>query len=325
MAETSYAEMAQANALLKQALLRQMPEPGKYPTAAKGFFLARHNEAQQAESCFYKPSAGLIVQGFKRSVVGSEVLCYGEMQCLVAGVDMPSTFYIAEASPQRPFLAVSLELDPCLISRLAAVSPPASAPAAGMGGKSIYVHEVEPEILSAFLRLAELLEKPEQLPVLAPLIVREIHYRLLLGPCGAMLRQVNTLGTQSHQVARAVAWLRQNFSAPLRVEELASQVHMAPSTFYRRFKEVTTLSPLQYHKHLRLYEAQRLMLAESRDATEAALAVGYESPAQFNREYKRLFGAPPLRDIKRMSMGMTRAPEAAAGAQTIEPAVSRLM
>lgn len=323
MAETSSAEMARLNARLKETLLRRLPEPGKYATAAKGFFLARRNEAQQPESCFNKPLAGLIVQGFKRSVVGSEEVCYGEMQCLVAGVDMPSTFYVTDATPQRPFLAVSLELDAYLISQLAASTPAAPVPDGGIDGKSVYVNEVEPEILSAFLRLAELLEKPAQIPVLAPLIVREIHYRLLMGPCGNMLRQLNTLGTQCHQVAQAVAWLRQNFCGPLRVEKLAMQVHMAPSTFYRRFKEVTTLSPLQYLKHLRLYEARRLMFAEHRDAAEAALAVGYESPAQFNREYKRLFGAPPLRDVRRISMGMAHA--GAGEARTVEPVVSRLM
>lgn len=310
MTKPPSAETARTNALLQQALLRRLPEPGKYPTAIRGFFLVRHNEPQAPESCFHKPLAGLIAQGCKRSVLGARQMRYGALQCLVSGVDMPSTFQITQASPQRPFLALSLELDPALLGRLAAVSPPAPACGRHESGASISVHTAEPELICAFLRLVELLEKPQQLPVLGPLIVREIHYRLLVAPCGRMLRQVNTLGTQGHQVARAVAWLRRNFRAPLRVEELAGRVSMAPSTFYRRFKEVTTLSPLQYHKHLRLYEAQRLMLAESRDAGEAALAVGYESPAQFNRDYKRLFGAPPLRHVRGMGRGLPPDPSA---------------
>ena len=166
--------------------------------------------------------------------------------------------------------------------------------------KGLSVADVDPDILHAFLRLVELLEKPEQIPILGPLIVREIHYRLLIGPQGEFLRRLNTLGTQSNQIAQAITWLRDNYREPLQVDKLAQKVNMATSTFHRHFKEVTTLSPLQFHKRLRLYEAKRLMLTESKDASSASLAVGYESPTQFNREYKRLFGEPPHRDVMRM-------------------------
>ena len=141
------------------------------------------------------------------------------------------------------------------------------------------------DVLDAFLRLTELLDTPDQIPVLAPMIVREIHYRLLVGPRGRFLRAVNTAGSRGNRIAKAIAWLRNNYKEPLQVDELARKVNMAPSTFHRHFKQITTLSPLQYQKRLRLYEAQRLMLVENEYDSSACLAVGYESPTQFNREY----------------------------------------
>lgn len=294
MTENDRDEVARTNALLKEKLLRHMPGPGKYPTDVEELGLTRREEGNQSENCFYGPSVGIIVQGTKRAVIGSDAYTYGEGQCLVTGVDMPSSFYVVGASPQRPFLAVGLNLDKYLITRLAAEIPPAPDPDSYKG---VFVADVDADMLNAFLRLVDLLDKPGQIPVMAPLIIREIHYRLLVGPQGALLRRLNTLGTQSNQIAKAIVWLRSNFREPLSVDSLARQVNMATSTFHRHFKEVTSLSPLQFHKRLRLYEAQRLMLVENRDAAGAGLAVGYESPTQFSREYKRLFGEPPRRNV----------------------------
>jgi AraC-like DNA-binding protein len=288
--------LARTNNLLKEKLQRWMPESGRYPTAIEGFTISRRDEANQPETCFYKPLVGVIVQGFKRSIIGSEEYRYGESHCLVAGVDMPSVNYVTVASPEQPFLAMSLILDTYLITQLAAEIAPSSRPGNG-SYKGMAVAAVDPDVLDAFLRLVELLEKPEQIPVLAPMIIREIHYRLLIGAQGERLRVVNTLGTQSNQIAKTITWLRDNYKEPLQVDELARKVNMATSTFHRHFREVTTLSPLQFQKRMRLYEAQRLMLAENEDAAIAALAVGYESPTQFNREYKRLFGEPPHRHV----------------------------
>jgi len=299
MTESDRAGLARTNNLLKEKLLRWMPKTGDYPTAIEGFTIFRRDEANQPENCFYKPLVGVIVQGFKRSIIGSEEYRYGENHCLVTGVDVPSVNYITAASPEQPFLAVSLNLDKYLITQLAAEIPP--SPRLGNGSyKGISVADVDPDVLDAFLRLAELLEKPEQIPVLAPMIIREIHYRLLIGPQGERLRMVNTLGTQSNQIAKTITWLRDNYKEPLQVDALAKKVNMATSTFHRHFREVTTLSPLQFQKRLRLYEAQRLMLVENEDTAIAALAVGYESPTQFNREYKRLFGEPPHRHVSRL-------------------------
>ena len=292
-------ELAKTGNLLKEKLLRWLPAPGRLSTAIKGLLLSRRDVPDQVENCFYKPSVGVILQGFKRSVVGSEEYCYGENQCLVAGVDMPSSFYVTKASPENPFLAVSLDLDKYLITRLATETSLHS----GNGNvyhKGVSVDDVDTDVLKAFLRLVELLEKPEQITVIAPMIIREIHYRLLIGPQGQHLLKINTLGTQSNQIAQAITWMTQNYREPLQVDKIARRVNMATSTFHRHFKEVTTISPLQFHKRLRLYEAQRLMLTENETATSAALTVGYESPTQFNREYKRLFGEPPYRDIRQM-------------------------
>jgi len=289
--------LAKTNSLLKEKLLRWMPSPGRYPTAVEGLMIARRHDAKELENCIYKPLVAVVVQGSKRSVIGSEEYRYGENHCLVIGVDVPSSNHVIFASPEQPFLAVSLDLDKYLITQLAAEIPPSSRPGSYKG---MAVAEVDPDVMDAFLRLVELLEKPEQIPVLAPMIIREIHYRLLIGPQGERLRMINTLGTQSNQIAKTITWLRDNYKEPLQVDELAKKVNMATSTFHRHFRDVTTLSPLQYQKRLRLYEAQRRMLVENEDAAIAALAVGYESATQFNREYKRQFGEPPHRHVSQL-------------------------
>ena len=293
------ARLARTNSLLKEKLLRRLPEPGRYPTAIEGFMISRRHDAKELENCVYKPLVAVVLQGTKRSVIGSEVYRYGENHCLVIGVDLPSANHVLDASPERPFLAVTLDLDKYLITQLAAEVPPSSRFENG-SYKGMAVAEVDPDVLDAFLRLAELLDKPEQIPVLAPMLIREIHYRLLIGPQGERLRMINTLGTQSNQIAKSITWLRENYKEPLQVDKLARQVNMATSTFHRHFRQVTTLSPLQFQKRMRLFEAQRRMLVENEDAAIAGLAVGYESATQFNREYKRMFGEPPHRHVSQM-------------------------
>ena len=298
MSESEYAELVKNNSELKQLLMKRMQKPGKYATSVEGFFMSRRESDDYVENCFYKPSVGLVVQGNKRSVVGDEEYIYGENQCLVVSVDMPSSFFASGATPEHPFLAVSLDLDSRIISRLVMELPPVSDAESELY-KGVAVTSVTPDILNAFLRLTELLDRPEETAFLAPGIIYEIHYRFFMGPLGRNLRRFSTVGTHGNQIAHAVAWLRDNYREPLQVRELARRVNMGTSTFHKYFKEVTTLSPLQYHKRLRLYEAQRLMLMEDADAASAGIAVGYESPTQFNREYKRMFGAPPRRDIMR--------------------------
>jgi AraC-like DNA-binding protein len=299
MKEDAQSLLMKTNEQLKEKLLQWLPQQGRITTAIDGLTLSRRDTTNQAESCFYRPTIGIVAQGFKRSVIGNEEYQYGEGYCLTAGVDMPSVNHIIEASPEKPFLALSIKLDRYLVTQLAAELPP--DPKNGNGSyRGVVVAGVTLDILDAFLRLVNLLDTPERIPMLAPMIIREIHYYLLIGPQGDCLRLVGTLGTQTNQIARAISWLRENYHEPLLIEKLARQVNMAESTFNRHFRKVTTLSPLQFQKRLRLYEAQRMMLADDKDAATAALKVGYESATQFNREYKRQFGEPPHRDINRM-------------------------
>lgn len=288
-------ELRRINGELKRRILRHLPVPGKQATAVKGLTLSRRQEINKADNCFGTPSVAAIVQGAKCALIGDREYRYKEGQFCITGVDLPSAFYILHPSEEKPFLSVILDLDSRLISRLAMEMPPASEKQSGRGG-GLSIGELDADLLQCFLRLVELLDKPEQIRIRAPMVIREIHYLLLAGPQGESLRQLNTLGTQSNMIAQAISWLKGNYKEPLHVDELARRANMSSSTFHRHFKEITGLSPLQFHKQLRLHEAQRLMVLENRKASSVSLLVGYESDTQFNREYKRLFGEPPCRD-----------------------------
>jgi len=284
------------NDSLKEKLLKWLPEQSRLETPIPGLALSRYDENISAIRCFYNPMVALVVQGFKRSMIGDHEANYGELHCVTVGIDMPGVFHIINASSQSPFLSLSVKLDRRIITQLITETP--SIVAAQEGEMNpVVVDEAGKDLLQAFARLVELLDTPSRAPVLAPMILREIHYYLLCGSQGRCLRLFNTKGTQANQIAQAISWIRENYTSPLRMEELARYVSMAPSTFNRHFKEVTSLSPLQFQKRLRLYEAERLMLLEGKDAGTAALMVGYESRSQFNREYKRQFGAPPRKDV----------------------------
>ena len=284
------------NDSLKERLLKWLPEQSRLETPISGLALTRHDENTSEIRCFYTPMIALVVQGFKRSMIGDHEANYGELHCVTVGIDMPGVFHITDASPQAPFLSLSVKLDRRIITQLITEAPSIVTVQEGEV-TPIVVDEVGKDLLQAFSRLVELLDTPSRIPVLAPMILREIHYYLLCGSQGKCLRLFNTNGTQANQIAQAISWLRENYTSPLRMEELARYANMAPSTFNRHFKEVTSLSPLQFQKRLRLYEAERLMLLEGKDAGTAALMVGYESGSQFNREYKRQFGAPPRKDV----------------------------
>lgn len=281
---------------LKDVLLQRMSSPGKYETSVEGFSLSRRDETGLVDHGLHTPSIGLVVQGEKRSLVGSGTIVHGEGQCFAISVDMPGSCFVSRASGDTPFLAAVLVLDTCEVSRLA--GKVCAADSGQNIGRGVVTAEADAPLLNAFLRLTELSGRDDA-DFLAGLVVQEIYYRLLTGPLGTCLRKVFLSGTRGNQIAGAIAWMRANYAQPLRVEELARRVHMGTSTFHKYFKEMTMLSPLQYHKRLRLYEAQRLMLSENMDAMRAGLTVGYESQTQFSREYKRLFGEPPCRDIRR--------------------------
>ncbi|MDR3334496.1 MAG: AraC family transcriptional regulator [Treponema sp.] len=298
MAEHHHQDLEKTNSLLKEALLHLMPNPGSFQTEIKGLTISRFDAPTGVQRCFYTPLVLVVVQGRKHSFWGADEFVYGEKKCVITGVDLPYNGRILDASPDKPYLSIRLTLDQTQLAELLATLPPIKIDEPVNRG--MVVGDVDPAVLDALLRVADLLEQPAQQAVLAPLVIREIHYRLLLGPLGNQLRMIHTQGSQSNQVARVITWLKSNYKKPLNVIELAKQVNMASSTFHRHFRKLTSLSPLQYQKRLRLSEAQRLMLVDRHDAGSAGYAVGYESLTQFNREYKRMFGAPPRQDVQRI-------------------------
>lgn len=282
---------------LKKILLKLIPEQGLIDTGLGGMKIVRWPVANITYQCFYEPMIVIILQGTKHEVIGSERIVYGKNQCLITGIDLPGKSYVTEVSEKNPLLAIGLPIDKFIISNFISQSTPTTRKSSEIP-KSIVITDTDPYILDGFLRLLDLLDKPNQHPILVPLIIKEIHYRILGSPLGTLLRNMNTMGTQANQIANAVEWLKQHYAQPFDVNYLAESVNMAPSTFRKYFKQLTTLSPLQYQKNLRIHEAQRLMVMNNYTATHAGYAVGYESPSQFNREYKRLFGKPPHQDVK---------------------------
>ena len=244
----------------------------------------------------YEPIICLIAQGAKRVLLGDDTYVFDAHHFLITSLDLPTVVQIIHASREQPYLSLRLKLDRREMAQLMVDNhlPP---PHARQSSRGMAVGEVTLPLLSAFQRLIDLLAAPEDIPILAPLIQREILYRLLVGDQGTRLRQIASAGSQSHQIAQAIEWLKNHYTQPLHIDDLAAQVHMSPSTFHQHFRALTAMSPLQYQKWLRLNEARRLMLTERLDATTAAFQVGYESPSQFSREYRRAFGAPPFRDI----------------------------
>ena len=290
-------DLREAKILLKERLARRLPAEGSFATPISGVDLHRRDIVSVPTNCLYTTTIIMVVQGKKRCLVGKDEFVYGENHLFIAGVDMPNTSNILEASPQKPYLAMTVELDRNLMTQLA-MEMPAPVPDAD-ASTGLLVQPVSAEILDAFLRLEALFDEPESIHVLAPMIRKELHFRVLTGPGGDRLRLFYTYGSQKNQIARAIVWLRENFRESLAIEDMAEQVYMAPSTFHHRFKEVTGVSPLQFQKRLRLHEAQQLMLLDNLDATSASERVGYESLSQFTREYKRHFGEPPRRDVAR--------------------------
>jgi len=280
---------------------------GQMTTAVPGLAFYRREAPSEPVACMVEPSIALIVQGAKQALLGDNVYRYDITRFLITSLDLPVMMQVVNASRERPYLGLVLKLDLRMVAELvmqSGMAPPAEPPCAcGM-----VMGETTPHLLQAFSRLLELLDDPASIPVLAPLIQREICYRLLMSDQGARLRQIASVGSQSHRVARAIDWLKSHFAHPLRVETLAAHVQMSPSTFHHHFRLLTAMSPLQYQKWLRLNEARRMMLSDHLDASTAAFQVGYESPSQFSREYSRLFGAPPRRDID----NLRRVSEAAA-------------
>ena len=290
-------QVRQLNLELVSRVARLIGSAEKKATAIPRLTLARRTAPTAACHVTYEPSVIVVPQGRKQVQIGSDTLTYDSSRYLLTSVDLPTVTRVAEASEAAPCLAIALRIDVSIVREFLSreefhmLDAPPDSPAMSTGA-------VTPEFLSAWCRLLDLLSTPEDIPFLSGFIEREIMYRILRGPAGARLRAIATLGDQSHRTAKAIAWVKANYGRPLRIKELAHVAGMAATTLHHHFRALTAMSPLQYQKQIRLQAARARMLADDVDAATVAFEVGYESASQFNREYSRLFGQPPIRDIR---------------------------
>jgi AraC-like DNA-binding protein len=260
----------------------------------------------------YEPSLAVVVQGRKQIDLGGATIVYDASRFLLTSLDLPVMSRVTEASPHKPYACLALRLDMPVVRELAARIEPDTEELAARG-PAMATGPVTVELLDALHRLVLLLDAPQDLPVLSPLVQREITYRVLRSPAGARLRQIAVMGEESQRVGRAVEWIRRHFREPLRVGELAAMANMGLSTFHRHFRALTNMSPLQYQKKLRLQAARDSMLTQGLDVAAAAYEAGYESVSQFTREYARLFGRPPGRDVRQLRQAAAGPVPAAVG------------
>jgi AraC-like DNA-binding protein len=291
------AAVAAMRAELARRIAARVPVAGDQATAVPGLTLYRRSAPTACNAATYQPSLAVFVQGKKRVNLGGSTYLCDESTFLLTSVDVPVVSQIVTASEAVPLLSLLLKLDMAVVREIL-TQEDFHAPEVASQARGIAIGKTTVDLLKPCSRLLELLDAPEDIPFLSKLIHREIIYRLLRGPQGERLRAIATLGDQSHRTAKAIAWLRANYAKPLRVEELAEVARMGMSTLHHHFRSLTAMSPLQYQKQLRLLAARERMLVEGLDAATAAFEVGYESASQFNREYKRFFGQPPIRDVK---------------------------
>ncbi|WDZ50063.1 AraC family transcriptional regulator [Acinetobacter vivianii] len=268
--------------------------------------LSFHSRRHPTDSahCIYNLGIGIILQGQKQVVIGDQVYQCSEGQSMLTTIDLPVTSHIVQASRQKPFLAVLLLLDLQMVNQVIADMPQELWMESDQNHPSFSVETVDAALVDAFLRLVKVLDEPVMIPHLVPLIQKEIIVRVLNGPHGIYLRQLVKSGSAHHKIHQVVSWLKHNYVQPMRMDDLADKAFMSPSTFRQHFRAVTGMSPLQYQKQLRLQEARHLMFNQNVDAGRAAGLVGYESASQFSREYSRLFGESPQRDIQRMRQSL---------------------
>lgn len=272
-----------------------------------GLHLARASAPHGPLHGVTMPSFCVVAQGSKEVLLGDHRYRYDPFHYLLATIEAPSVSRILEASKEQPYLSIRLDLPPALVGSVmteAGYSPP-PAPS---DVEALHVSALEADLLDTMVRLVRLLDKPSEVRVMLPLITREIVYRLLIGDQGVRLRHLAILGGYTPHIARAIERLRRDFDQPIRIEQIADELGMSVSGFHHHFKAVTALSPLQFQKRLRLQEARRLMLSENLDATSAAYRVGYNDASHFNREYKSLFGIPPMRDVQQLRDSVSALP-----------------
>lgn len=271
---------------------------GLFPTRIDSINILRSSQTMPPMRQVYRPSLCVVVQGAKEILFGDVMLRYGAMEFLVVSVELPASGRIAEARPDAPYVGITIDLDVTMLRDVLKhlTEPPVPATA----GPCVFVGRVDDALADGIARLIRLSETPSAIPVLYPSIMREVCYWLLSGPHGGELCKLALPESSIERVARAIALLHTSYASTLRVETLAEAARMSPSSFHQHFKALTSMTPLQFQKQLRLLEARRLMLAEAANVTQAAFQVGYESPSQFSREYSRMFGAAPKRDVMRL-------------------------
>jgi len=286
---------------LKTQLSSHMPADGVKECIIPELYLYRTEVTTDVTPVVYDPSLCIMLQGEKEVYLNNDKLVYDPLSYLLVPVTVPVSGKVTKASVNKPYLALKMTID---LKKLADL-------VIDLGGrverskdqvKAMSVGRVDEALLSAVSRMVQLLDKPSDIPVLYPLLKREILYRLLLGDLGSQLRDFMLLDSQGHRISKVIEILRKKFNEPLRIKDLADEVHLSESALFQAFKAVTAMSPLQYQKKLRLNEARRIMLHEGIEAATASYKVGYESPSQFSREYSRLFGAPPKADIERVRL-----------------------
>ena len=288
--------------VLASRIAGQAQSAGEHPTAIPGLTLFRRTEPSPCYRATYEPSLTVFVQGRKLiNLGGTEYLCDGS-KFLLSSIDVPVQSQIVEASEEVPLLSMLLRLDMPMVGEVLSRED-LPEPEAASHRHGLAVGETTAGLLNACIRLVEILDAPEDIPFVSPLVQREIIYRILRTPQGERLRAIATRGDLSHRTAKAITWLRANYTKPLRMEQLAEVSRMGVSTLHHQFRALTAMSPLQYQKQLRLQAARQRMVTAGLDATSAAYEVGYESVSQFSREYSRFFGQPPMRDVKALRDG----------------------
>jgi len=299
-AATGNARVRSGTERLAQWIAAYAPHDGTFPMGIQG--LSAHRISRVETVCVHAlrlPSLVITAQGAKRIIVGKNAYEYDASCMNVCSVAMPLAGQVIEASHSAPYLSLRLDLDPGRIAELVLKVFPQGLPAV-QERLAVYIAPLDPGIVNAATRLMECLPQPSDVELLSPLILDEILIRLLRSPIGARVAQMGLAESSVHRVAKAISWLRENFSQPMKIKELAELVHMSVSSFHEHFRSVTSVSPLQYQKTLRLQEARRLMLSTVTDASSASQRVGYLSASQFSREYSRFFGSAPARDIAKL-------------------------
>lgn len=283
---------------LSKLINRFTNSEGSNKTAIPSLFFIRESDITEPIHAVFKPSFCIILQGEKEVLLASDRFRYGPQDYIVSSVHLPVTGQVIKASKDKPYLAFKLEFTPSEI--LSLLDEARNERANQKMNRAMFIDKAEPVLLDAVTRLARLLDRPQDIPVLAPLYKKEILYLVLQGPHGNILEQMALEGSQVYRIREVIEYIKRHYVEAFRIEELAEKVNMSVATLHRYFKQVTAMSPIQFQKNLRLQEARRRLLAEATDAAEVAFQVGYESPSQFSREYSRMFGLPPKEDIKQL-------------------------